>query len=1293
MKARKLELGGFCPVLKGKRFTRQPGLLSKVVTIIGMTLLPMSAQEWKELYDPLEVRSLYLTVDSGDWSSVVNDQPEEGQSASQTRASAMFNGEGEAPIQVEIRRKGATDPVLTAGGLTKVSLKIDFNAIVPGQTWNGVRKLSLEIGGEGGPLGEGFAWQIHRMAAEAGYYKYDAANAAWVKLYVNGNFHGVYTSTEQRDEEFMKNRDIYSETGTWLYKVDGSTGLETGIGNSPTFDHLNFAPFVKSKGNTPPAPDLEIDLPQWIDMESMLTLGACNAYVENADELFKNNGKNSFAVDFLPPNERLRQYYPWDLDSSIKQGTDTVFGIANPIFDEPWFQRVYQHTLREMIEGPLSAAKVHPFIDDLASVLGPELASDPFISSGTSSVTALKNWITTRNASVLGQLTLPYVARPTFNHPGGEVVSGFSLAMNAPEGAIYYTTDGSDPRLPGGSVSGSAALYAGPVAISSNTNIVARTLSAGNWSGLSSKVAFQIASYGTDLRITEIMYHPKDPNPGDTIDPEEYEFIELQNTGAGPLDLSGFYFDGFNYLFPPGSIVASGDFVVLVRNSSAFTAEYPGVTPDGVYLGGLKNGGEKIRLHNANGTAVISVDYNDDPPWVISPDGMGYSLVNRNLDGDPDDAANWSASSAPGGSPGAADPTPGYSTSIRFNEVLADGQGVYEDAVELINLDTMSHNIGDWYLSDDARDVNGDLDPALLKKFRIPAGTMIGAGGFAAFFDNDYGAANPLIPFGLSSFGERVYLSSADGGGNLTGHVIALEFPATDPNVSYGRVGTSNGTVEARLQSPTFGVDSPASVADFRSGNGEANSAPKVEPVVISEIMYNPLPSGSEFVELHNVSGSSVDLSGWDIDGISGFEFPAGTILPAGGFVILADSATTTAEEFRSNYGVPASVPIFVSGFDLGNSGEGLNLEKPNPTPLEPDILIERIRYNDKAPWPTEANGSGPSLERLPPDSFGMEPLNWKTPSVLGTPGTLGSAQTGLAIAQGSFWDYLASASTPATNWMDPGYNATAWPSTVAPAGYGDPLVVGTIPYGPDPASRYLTTYFRKSFSISGDLSNIGAMEFSYLFDDGIVVYLNGVEIFRDGMPGGSVFYTTPASADINATTHSVVDLTSAIGNLVQGTNVIAVELHQSGPVSTDLVWDAGLSYSLVVDANDLDNDGMDAAWEAANGLDDTDPGDAILDSDGDRQSNLAEFIAGTDPNDPNSVFRISGMAPTAEGWTVTWDSVPGKTYRVHYSGDLENWSTYGAIGEMIATESSTQFSDPSALPPPSRFYRVEVVQ
>lgn len=1258
-----------------------------------------AAPQWKEFYDPMTVRSLHLAVDPADWTRVINDQPAEGETLSQERATAWFSdqpitvaytaGVTPAPgsLLVEIRRKGATDPVLTSGGLTKASLKIDFNELVAGQKWNDLRKLSLEIGNASGPLNEGFAWQVHRLAAEAGFYHYDAANAAWAKLYVNGAYHGVFTSTEQRDEQMLRNRDLYSEANTWLYKVDGSTFIEEGTGNSPTFAHLDFPPFAGKSGGGGSTPDLAIDLPQWIDMESMLTLGACNAYLENNDGLFKQSGKNSFAADFRPPNERLRLYFPWDLDASIKQGSENIYGnfYKNAIVDNPWFKRVYEHTLREMIAGPLSEDSLHALLDELEVTLGPELAGDPFIGAGSGSFSSLRSWVTIRNANVRAQLTLPFVARPAFSQNGGEVISGFGLTMAAPAGQIYYTTDGSDPRAPGGAVGAAAQLYSGPLMIDLTTTGIARALSGGNWSGLATKATFNVADYATAMRVTEIMYNP--------VGGDAYEFIELRNTGTTALDLSGFHFDGISYTFPAGTDIPAGGYVVLVRDPAVFATRHPGVTPDGIYLGGLNNGGEKIRLRNADGTTVISVEYDDDPPWVLSPDGLGYSLVNRNPEGSPDLAANWRASRDVHGSPGSPDPEPGHALDVVVNEVLANSSSPYEDAVELHNTATSQADVGGWFLSDQARDATGTLVPALLKKFVIPTGTVIPANGFAAFYQQQFDQANPLVPFVISPYGGRIYLSSADGSGNLTGVIIALDFPATLPNVAFGRIATSTGHDTARLAVPTFGANAPADIATFRTGTGAPNAAALVGPMVISEIMYNPLESGSEFVELQNISDAAVDISGWDIDGIAGFSFPAGTIIPAGGFVLLVDTAKTTPEAFRSGNGVPAAVPVFGGLFDLGNAGEALRLDQPNPDPLQPDILVERVRFNDKAPWPTEADGVGPSLERFAPSAFGNDPVHWRAAAFNGSPGRPGSFTSGIAIAGGSFWDHKASASSPGTVWRNPGYNASAWSAVNGPAGYGEPFIAGPVSFGPDPAAKYPTTYFRKSFVLADDPAAISSLNLSMLYDDGVVVYLNGTEIVRRGMPDGIITYETLATVDREAVADEEIDITAFKHLLLPGTNLLAVEVHQSDPASADLVWNGDLTYTLAVNTNDEDNDGLPRDWEIANGLNDNDPADALLDTDGDGRNNSVEFLAGTDPRNPSSFFKVESAERTSDGVVVLrWISVPGKTYRVSYSGDLLQWFSFGSQGDLTATDTVTEFSDPSATLPAHRFYRIEVV-
>jgi hypothetical protein len=457
--------------------------------------------------------------------------------------------------------------------------------------------------------------------------------------------------------------------------------------------------------------------------------------------------------------------------------------------------------------------------------------------------------------------------------------------------------------------------------------------------------------------------------------------------------------------------------------------------------------------------------------------------------------------------------------------------------------------------------------------------------------------------------------------------------------------------------------------------------------------MYNPSATGSEFVELHNFSGGPVNIAGWDIDGISGFSFPSGTSIAAGSFVVLLDLAKTDPTTFRSAYAVPAEVQIFGALFDLGNAGESLRLEKPNPVSGQPDLLVEKVRYNDKAPWASEADGIGPSLERLPPERFSFEPLHWRAANVDGTPGGLGLATSGLPIATNSFWDVQVSASSLDIGWKDTNYNASAWSSVDGPAGYGEPFLAGLLSFGPDPANKYPTTYFRKPFVLIDDPASLASLDLSLLYDDGVVVYLNGTEVARRALPGGAIAYATYANIDREVSTYESIDLSSFTGLLVQGTNILAAEVHQSGPASIDLFWDAELAYSLTVDPNDLDGDDLPGTWEAVNGLSDSDPSDALLDSDHDGQNNTSEFIAGTDPQNPASYFYLKSVQKNPSGAIeVRWDAVPGKLYRITYSPNLAQWFSFGPAGEITATGSEILFSDPSIPPATQRYYQTEIL-
>jgi hypothetical protein len=241
----------------------------------------------------------------------------------------------------------------------------------------------------------------------------------------------------------------------------------------------------------------------------------------------------------------------------------------------------------------------------------------------------------------------PPIDPPTFNRHGGQVTTGFEVTMAAPEGTIYYTTDGSDPRLPvTGLTASTVSIYQSPLVLTTTTHVKARVLAGDVWSALH-EATFRVGEPEERLRITEIMYNP--------MGGDDYEFIELKNDGDTDVDISNMSFEGITFSFPSGKILGAGEFIVLVQNPIAFAERYPNVLIGGIYQAKLSNKGEEIILKDKQGNVLISVPYDDEHGWPVSPDGRGDSLVFINLDGDPQDPENWRASARLHGSPGADD--------------------------------------------------------------------------------------------------------------------------------------------------------------------------------------------------------------------------------------------------------------------------------------------------------------------------------------------------------------------------------------------------------------------------------------------------------------------------------------------------------------------------------------------------------------------------------------------------------------------------------------------------------------
>jgi len=236
-----------------------------------------------------------------------------------------------------------------------------------------------------------------------------------------------------------------------------------------------------------------------------------------------------------------------------------------------------------------------------------------------------------------------------------EISAGFELSLTNPngsEGIIYYTLDGSDPRLIGGAVSGTA-LQAddGQAIVISETTLLKARIKTGNvWSALH-EVLFFTNEDLSSLRITEVHYHPLDQG---TTDGKNFEFLELYNAGSNILNLSQSRFIcGVDFIFPAGAILNAGQYLVLASDRTDFEERYK-FWPFGQFDGQLDNAGEQLVFANPEGDSLIVINYSDQAPWPVEADGAGHSLVWTNALGDDDqnNPLNWKASRKVHGSPG-----------------------------------------------------------------------------------------------------------------------------------------------------------------------------------------------------------------------------------------------------------------------------------------------------------------------------------------------------------------------------------------------------------------------------------------------------------------------------------------------------------------------------------------------------------------------------------------------------------------------------------------------------------------
>ena len=154
------------------------------------------------------------------------------------------------------------------------------------------------------------------------------------------------------------------------------------------------------------------------------------------------------------------------------------------------------------------------------------------------------------------------------------------------------------------------------------------------------------------------------------------------------------------------------------------------------------------------------------------------------------------------------------------------------------------------------------------------------------------------------------------------------------------------------------------------------------------------------------------------------------------------------------------------------------------------------------------------------------------------------------------YWDQ----GSVAPGWFNPAFDDSMWPSGPAPLGFGDPYIVTTVGFGPNPDSKYVSTWFRTTFDVPNAAAVLTAT-IELKVDDGAVVLLNGNEWVRWNMPNGAISQSTLASSIIEAADEGFFipfDVNPSL--LVDGENVLAIEVHQAILNSTDLGIDSRIT-------------------------------------------------------------------------------------------------------------------------------------
>lgn len=416
--------------------------------------------------------------------------------------------------------------------------------------------------------------------------------------------------------------------------------------------------------NSATAADPENGYARYIDVDNFIDYHFLNEYVRNPDAYTLSTYMH------LERGGKLKMGPVWDYDRAMRTNADEQWvgkasetqgwtgdcyhGWWGILFRDSAFRARYRERGCAHLRERIPLAWVQAEVDRLASLIREAKERDrarwPIVEVDVfeNDLIALKQWLADRDRWFRSELL--EAPELEIDPPTTPLPCRVTLRHGNPEGTLWYTLDGGDPKLADGRVSPRALRYEGPVEVVAPSWLRARVHVGGLWTRL---VQHHFSGGRRSIQITEIMF-----NPGGGRD---YEFIELWNCGTEAVALGGLKLEGgavFAWPANDPALLSPGECAVLVNDRKSFESRYDprDIRVLGEYLGRLSNTGAELTLRGPAGESLCEVTYED---WYPESDGKGHSLVLTEPKGSPKDVidrAGWRASRDAGGSPGRLKP-------------------------------------------------------------------------------------------------------------------------------------------------------------------------------------------------------------------------------------------------------------------------------------------------------------------------------------------------------------------------------------------------------------------------------------------------------------------------------------------------------------------------------------------------------------------------------------------------------------------------------------------------------------